>query len=120
MDLAKRKLSIALLLASSVHAGGFWRTAYHVSVGAVVAGNVADIGTSYGHLEMNPMLQGAGQRFGTRQLIVKYSIPAAVIGLQALMLHRHPQPTVYKAYTITNAVVASTYAAMAIRNARVK
>jgi hypothetical protein len=66
------------------------------SLGVLAAANVADVATSMGRHELNPVL-GAGQ-FGARATGVKIGISAAAIGVQYLILRRRPEATRKAAY----------------------
>jgi hypothetical protein len=61
-----------------------------VSVAAVAAASFADMHSSWGRRELNPMLRGPDGRFGTRGAAVKSSIVGASCGLQWLLLERKP------------------------------
>src|SRR5262245_57490769 len=59
------------------------------SLAAIAAGNAADMATSMGRYELNPVL-GVG-RFGPRATGIKVGLSTATIGLQYLMLRRRPE-----------------------------
>jgi hypothetical protein len=59
------------------------------SLAAVAAGNTADVMTSVGRHELNPVL-GVGQ-FGPRATGTKVGISAAVVGLQYVLVRRRPE-----------------------------
>jgi hypothetical protein len=59
------------------------------SLAAVAAGNAADVATSMGRHELNPVL-GAGT-FGMRATGIKIGISTATVGVQYLLVRRHPQ-----------------------------
>ena len=59
------------------------------SVAALAAANAGDAMSSMGRYELNPVL-GRGP-FGWRATGIKISIPAATIGVEYLILRRHPE-----------------------------
>jgi hypothetical protein len=80
-------LTAAILSADSVDGGG--KRLWKWSLAAVAVGNAADVMTSVGRHELNPVL-GVGQ-FGPRATGTKIGISSAVVGLQYLLLRRRPE-----------------------------
>src|SRR5579864_8863055 len=59
------------------------------SIAVLAAANAGDAMSSMGRYELNPVL-GRGT-FGIRATGIKISIPAATIGVEYLILRRHPE-----------------------------
>ena len=71
---------------------------YRWSLVALSAASTADVASSWGLYELNPVL-GNGQ-FGSRQLAIKAGITAALVGAEALTVRKHPN--LRKPFTIVN------------------
>lgn len=80
---------------------------------ALAAGSAADAASSWGRVELNPLL---GQRFGGRSAAIKFGITGAVIGVQALIVRKHPEFA--KPFSIGNAIAASAFVGVSVRNYR--
>jgi len=103
------KLLALLLLASSLQAAS-WR--WWASVAAVGAANAADILTTRGHLEVNPLLRGPnGMLSSGRVVAFKIAPQVGVLVLERLVLRRQE-----KAAIIINLGMAGANAAVAYRN----
>jgi hypothetical protein len=87
-------LSAMLLNAeeSLSHGRRFW----HWSMAVLAAANAADVASSVGHYELNPVL-GSG-RFGMRSAGIKIGISAATLGVEYLIVRRHPEAMRKTAY----------------------
>jgi hypothetical protein len=88
---------------------GVWRA----SVATLAAANVADVATSWGGYELNPVL-GRGP-FGARQTVIKSGIAAGVVVAEWRWMRRHR-----RAAAIANFVASGILAGVAARNARVR
>lgn len=82
-------LACHLAAAADVHrqADKKW---WWLSVAALGAATAADVRTSWGRPELNPMLSGPDGRFGARGVAVKLSISGVNCGLQWLLLRKRP------------------------------
>lgn len=92
---------------------------YNVSVMALAATQAADVATSVGRHELNPVL-GSG-RFGARQVTIKAAIVGGSLLAQRLMLRSHDHATVAKRKRIfarMNFIMAGVTGVAAISNAR--
>jgi hypothetical protein len=91
-------------------------TAWKISVGALVAANVADVASSWGKKELNPLLSGPGETFGARSVLIKAAIVGSVIGMEYLATRGHNRKGSSRMMTILNFVNASGFAGLAARN----
>jgi hypothetical protein len=95
----KRVLALLILTAGILSAEGVdgrGKRIWKWSLAAVAAGNAADIMTSVGRHELNPVL-GVGQ-FGPRATGIKIGISTATVGLQYLLVRRRPEAARKLAY----------------------
>ncbi len=98
-----RLAALALLLAASLAQRGDGQTAYRASVAAVAGCAAADAWSSYGRVELNPVLAGRGQRFDGRSVAIKAGITGAWLGAQ--WIWRRNQ----RAYRVGNWVMAGAW-----------
>jgi len=61
-----------------------------VSVAALVAVNVLDAHSSWGRVEVNPMLRSRDGRFGGRAVAIKGGVTAGMVVIEALAMRRRP------------------------------
>jgi hypothetical protein len=87
---------------------------WKASVALLAASSVADVHSSWGRLEANPLLRGPNGRFSTQGVVLKTMIVSGVIGAQYLMLRNHPKASKYGA--ITNFLMAGAISAAAVSN----
>jgi hypothetical protein len=88
------------------------------SVAVLAAANAADIGTSLGRHELNPVLAGRTGMLDTGRAI---GLKAGLFGGLAVtefLIHRH-HPEVEKPFVLVNFATAATLAAIAAHNATV-
>ena len=113
----KRVLAILFLTAGIMSAEGADNGAKRLwkwSLAAVAAGNAADVMSSVGRHELNPVL-GVGQ-FGLRATGIKVGISTAAAGLQYLLVRRRPEAARKLAYV--NFGMAAVTGGTAAYNAR--
>jgi hypothetical protein len=89
---------------------GFWKA----SLVALVAGSTADIHSSLGRRELNPLLAGSTGRFSARGIAIKSAITGGAIATQWLLVRKHPEVSNYAA--IANFGMAGVFAHTASRN----
>jgi len=65
-------------------------SAWKLSLLPVVASQAVDVSSSYGMRESNPLLAGADGRFGTQAAVVKLGLTGALIGMEYLLIRKHP------------------------------
>jgi len=86
------------------------------SLAALAAGNAADVQSSWGRPEANPLLAGSHGRFDWRSASIKVGIQAPLVGFQLWRARKQPSPSLYKSYAITNFAVGGAFGAVAIHN----
>lgn len=89
-------------------------TWWKASVMAMAAATSIDAASSWGRLEMNPLLRNSDGRFGVQGVAVKALIAGGVVGAQYLMLRNHPKQEKYA--TVTNFVLSGALGAAAVSN----
>lgn len=82
----------------------------------VMGATTADIASSRGQRELNPVL-GYGD-FGARQVSIKLAITSAVLGAEWLLMRKHPE--MRRPWTRFNYAAAGVTGAVAARNWRIK
>ena len=92
-----------------------WRAAWRWSEAALIAGRAADVATSWGGHETNPVL-GRG-RYGARQASIEFAATGAALVVEE-MAARHRAPAKHMA--ITNLATGAVLGGIAVRNTRVK
>ena len=75
-------------------AGPPGRTLYRWSIAAALAGNIADVASSWSKQEANPVVAGGGSQFGVTSIAIKSGFVATSLVIQHLAL-RH-RPDLYK------------------------
>jgi hypothetical protein len=65
--------------------------AWKFSLAPVIASQVLDVVSSYGMRELNPMLAGPDGRFGARGTGIKLGANAAILGIEYLIVRKHPR-----------------------------
>ncbi len=105
---------IALMLCGPLGAEEKRRSLWRVSVAALLGAAAADVHTSLGRPEANPLLRGPGGRFDGRGVAIKCGVGGAAIAAQWLILRRQPRAEPYAA--AANFATASFVAGAAVRN----
>jgi hypothetical protein len=119
----QRPALCAVLLTSLLAAGATaqdrpsrWRAAWRWSQVLLVSADAADIASSWGKNEANPLLR-SGQRFGYGSLAIKLGALGGCLAAQHLIVPRHPERT--PMITSVNFAVAGGLTVVAARNVRV-
>ena len=99
-----KKILVLLMLISSLHAAP-WRTLRRVGEGLLGAATAADINSSRGLVEENPLV-GRGA-FGVRQSLLIGGATVGAIVVQEIVTHRYPQ--LNKVFTFVNLGAASVH-----------
>jgi hypothetical protein len=81
---------------------------------ALLAATSADMASSWGRYEANPMLRSADGRFGVRGASIKLAMAGAIIVPQMFFMRRSPRWQ--RLFTIANFAQAGLYTGVAIRN----
>lgn len=91
-------------------------SAYGVSVAALVGASAADLASSWGRPELNPVLALRGQnpRFGWQSAVVKLGITVTTLLIQRTILRRRPD--LHKELAVSNFLAAGAMGGVAIRN----
>lgn len=85
---------------------------WKISLAPVLASQTLDVASSYGMRELNPVLAGADGRFGAKASIVKLGVVGAVMGLEYLLVRKHPgSARILSKLNWTSAVVTTGFAA---------
>jgi hypothetical protein len=100
--------------------GGRWTKRWWASVGLVVAANLADIHSSRGLAETNPLLRNRqGGVDLPKSVVIKSVASGGFLLLEAVLLRRMPEERLEKPFTVINSAVAAAVAATAVRNYRI-
>lgn len=86
--------SLFLPLASAADGASRWHTIWHVGQALLVAGNTADIATSWGKYETNPLLR-TGSQFGYSSAAIKLGMMVGGLTLQHYVARKHPDRIPY-------------------------
>jgi hypothetical protein len=81
-------------LASAADRSSRWRAAWRVGQGLLVAGNTADIASSWGKYETNPLIR-TGSRFGYGSMAIKLGLLAGGLAMQNYVAHKFPNRIPY-------------------------
>jgi hypothetical protein len=95
------------------HKRSFW---WKLSTVALAAATMVDASSSWGHVEVNPVLRGSNGQFGYQGIAMKALITSGVIGAQYIMLRNHPKAEKYG--TLTNFALGGVLGAAAVYNFR--
>jgi hypothetical protein len=86
------------------------------SIVALAGANAADIGTSLGRHELNPLLAGRNGRIDTgRAVEIKGALVGGLVLTEWLLHRRHPE--VVKPFAFVNFAAAGAFGAVAAHNA---
>lgn len=110
---------VSFFLLPSAYAGDGGRSKasklWKWSVAALLAGTAADAASSWGKLEANPALRGAGGRFSAKGLLIKSSLVGGVLTGQMLFRKNHQS---WNASAWTNFALAGALGGVAMYNTR--
>jgi hypothetical protein len=116
------KGSIALLLillalsqpvASAADRSSRWRAVWHISQSMLVAGNSADIASSWGKYETNPLLR-VGSRFSYGSMAIKVGMMVGGLTVQTYVAHKYPNRIPY--FASANLALAGVLGIVAAHN----
>ena len=108
----KRTILIAVLAAASHAQAASWHRVWHITQAALLASTTADVASSYGKPELDPLL-GRG-RYGVRQASLEFGITGAMIAVQQIAV-RH-KPFLAKRMAIVNLVRVGFFTGLAAHN----
>ncbi|MGA2741734.1 MAG: hypothetical protein ABSG65_30390 [Bryobacteraceae bacterium] len=113
MKKATLRILIAALAAGGSHAqAASWRRILRFTQAALVASTAADVASSYGQRELDPVL-GRG-RYGMRQASLEFGITGAMLTAEAILVHR--RPSLVKRLAIVNIVRVGAFTGLAAYN----
>jgi len=97
-----------------------WKKRWWVSVALVAAASVADVHSSRGLTEANPLLRnGRGGIDVARGAWMKSATVGGVVLLEALLLKKAPEHRLEKPFTLINTAAAGAVTFTAVRNYRI-
>jgi len=112
----KRTILIAILVTASHAQAASWHRVWRVTQAALVASTAADVVSSYGKSELDPVL-GRG-RYGMRQASLEFGITGAMIAVQEIAVHH--KPFLAKRMAIVNLVRGGLFTGLAVHNERLR
>jgi hypothetical protein len=80
----------SVILTAESHAQKRAYRNWKLSLVPVFASQTLDVASSYGMRELNPMLADANGRFGGQGAAIKLGTTAAIVAVEYLIVHRHP------------------------------
>lgn len=87
-----------------------WKT----SLAVMAAASAADLLTSVGKRERNPLLQSADGRFRGRGILIKSALTGGAITSQMLLLRKNPEAAPYAA--VANFALSGLFTSVAVHN----
>lgn len=89
---------------------------YGASVAALIGANAADLASSWGRPELNPLLSpgSSGGRFGWQAATIKLGLAAGSLVIQRVILRRRPD--LHRTFAVSNFIAAGAMGGVAIRN----
>jgi hypothetical protein len=98
-----------------------WKKIWAASAAVLAAAHVADIASSRGMPEANPLLRDArGQFHMNRGILVKGAASGGLLVLQGVLLKRSKDSNLYKPFSVINLGAAGAVGATALRNHRLR
>ena len=95
-----------------------WKRRWVVSLAPLVASQVLDAHSSWGHRELNPLLADASGGFGMKAAGIKFGTVAAVVGVEYVLVKKYPRTA--KFFSIVNVASAGVTSSLAIHNYNLK
>jgi len=109
-------LACLLLPALAAEHASRWRTVWHVSQAVLVAGNAADVASSWGKTEANPLVR-TGPRFGFGSLAIKAAAVGGALAAQHYVSRKSPEYMLW--FAPANFGAAAILGVVAAHNAQV-
>lgn len=78
--------------------------------------NVLDIQSSWGKHELNSTLSASNGTFGTQGALLKLGFQGGLMGIEYLLVRRHPSRGLYRALSIFNFGASGVIGGVAIHN----
>ncbi len=108
------RVLLILILMAAVCSASDLGYLYPISLGAAGGATAADIATSYGKLEANPLVRGRGGYFDARSAAIKGVAVAWYSAGQVIVVRRQPRWRV--PLMVANFGLAAVFGAVAYRN----
>ena len=105
--------TLFLPAASAADRPSRWHAVWRVSQAMLVAGNTADIASSWGKYETNPLLR-TGARFSYGSMAIKLGMMTGSLAVQQYIAHKHPDRIPY--FASANLAVAGVLGIVAFHN----
>lgn len=105
------------VVALSLHAETRAQRAWKWSAAALIAGASADVASSVGQQELNPLYRNPNGQFGTRGALLRSGVVTGSLLTGLLVMRKHPYA---KGPAIANFGVGYGLGMLAIRNHRVR
>jgi len=105
--------TLFLPAASAADRPSRWHAVWRVSQAMLVAGNTADIASSWGKYETNPLLR-TGPQFGYGSMAIKLGMMAGSLAVQQYISHKYPNRIPY--FASANLAVAGVLGIVAFHN----
>jgi hypothetical protein len=117
--LMEKAILLALLLATpnfsqDRHSSKLGKILYRSGQAALVLAHSLDVGSSWGKHELNPLLQGPDQTFGTRGAAIKFGVVGLGLVAGELIVRKHPKFEPYVG--IADFAVAGVEGAVVVNN----
>ncbi|MCL6505979.1 MAG: hypothetical protein K6T59_03045 [Bryobacteraceae bacterium] len=98
-----------------------WKKIWVTSAAVLAATHVADVTSSRGMPEANPLLRDArGQFHMSRGILIKGAASGGLLVLQGILLKRSKDSNLYKPFSVINLGAAGAVGATALRNHRMR
>ena len=115
----KMLLFLVILGTPALSAQNSAKKFWYVSLASLTAANVVDIQSSWGKPELNRALASSNGSFGARGALLKSGFHGGLMGLEALLMHRHPSQTLRRFLTVVNFGATAVVAGAAAHNYRI-
>jgi hypothetical protein len=92
------------------------RTLWRVSMLSLAAASAADMHSSWGKRELNPILRDSAGTFGGQGALIKLALQGGLAGAEYLLTRRHPGSKTFRLLTVVNFGAATGLGAVAARN----
>jgi len=89
---------------------------WRVSVAALAAVNAMDVQSSWHKHELNSTLAGSNGTFSAQGALIKIGLQGGFVGVEYLLMRRHPSARAYRAVSFINFGVAAGIGSVAAHN----
>ena len=91
-----------------------WHRQWAISLAPLFASQALDAASSYGMLELNPLLASPNGSFGMKATTIKFGVVGALAATEYFVVRKYPRSA--KVFTIVNWTAAGATSALAIHN----